>query len=99
VVVSASAEKKSAQRDVKIRTRPRRPVQTEARQSATFLPLPSYDSRVFRKDDLQIIGVEMPIQDLRLLGAPVGADVPNRQVRADFVVGHDGTPYAVRLVQ
>jgi hypothetical protein len=72
--------------------------QAEARRSAAFLPLPAYDPMV-AKDDLQIIRVEMPIQDLRLVGAPVGADVPNRPVRADFVVGHDGTPYAVRLVQ
>ncbi len=76
----------------------RRRTQLEAHQAPSFLPLPTYDP-VGAKDELQIIRVEMPIQDLRLVGAPVGADVPNRLVRADFVVGHDGTPYAVRLVQ
>lgn len=89
---------KTAQHDARHKTPRRQRAATEARQSAVFLPLPSYDPAV-AKGELQIIRVEMPIQDLRLVGAPVGADVPNRQVRADFVVGHDGTPYAVRLVQ
>ena len=76
----------------------RRRTQLEARQAPSFLPLPTYDP-VGAKDELQIIRVEMPIQDLRLVGAPVGADVPNRLVQADFAVGRDGTPYGVRLVQ
>src|SRR5713101_117090 len=72
--------------------------QVEARQDGDFLPLPSYDPAATQRE-LRIIRVEMPIQDLRLVGAPVGADVPNRRVLADFVVGQDGTPYGVRLVQ
>jgi len=72
--------------------------QVAARESG-FLPLPSYDPSVAANRDLQIIRVRMPIQDLRLVGAPVNAAMPNRQVLADFVVGQDGTPYAVRLIQ
>ena len=90
--------KKAAQRDVRQRAVRYQTVASQARQSLAFLPLPSYDPAV-RNDELRIVRVEMPIQDLRLVGAPVAADVPNRQVRADFVVGHDGTPYAVRLIQ
>lgn len=73
--------------------------QVAAREAGDFLPLPSYDSSIATNNDLQIIRVEMPIQDLRLVGAPVNAAIPNRPVLADFVVGRDGTPYAVRLVQ
>jgi len=72
--------------------------QVEARQEGSFLPLPAYDPDV-AESELRIVRVEMPIQDLRLVGAPVGPEVPNRPVLADFVVGQDGTPYAVRLVQ
>ncbi len=72
--------------------------QAEARQEGSFLPLPAYDPDV-AESELRIVRVEMPIQDLRLVGAPVGPEVPNRPVLADFVVGRDGTPYAVRLVQ
>jgi len=72
--------------------------QIEARQDDGFLPLPAYDPAA-TEGELQIIRVEMPIQDLRLVGAPVSAEVPNRRVLADFVVGQDGTPYGVRLVQ
>jgi hypothetical protein len=72
--------------------------QVEAPQEGSFLPLPAYDPDV-AQSELRIVRVQMPIQDLRLVGAPVGPEVPNRPVLADFVVGQDGTPYAVRLVQ
>jgi hypothetical protein len=72
--------------------------QIEARQDGDFLPLPAYDPAA-TEGELQIIRVEMPIEDLRLVGAPVNAAMPNQRVLADFVVGQDGTPYAVRLVQ
>jgi len=72
--------------------------QVEARQEGSFLPLPAYDPDV-AESELRIVRVEMPIQDLRMVGAPIGPEVPNRPVLADFVVGQDGTPYAVRLVQ
>ncbi|HZR27683.1 MAG TPA: hypothetical protein VFA71_02800 [Terriglobales bacterium] len=72
--------------------------QLDARQEGGFLPLPAYDPEV-AQSELRIVRVEMPIQDLRLVGAPVSAAVPNRRVLADFVVGQDGTPYGVRLVQ
>ncbi|HTC95864.1 MAG TPA: hypothetical protein VK699_20655 [Terriglobales bacterium] len=76
----------------------RQQIQTAARQEDDFLPLPAYDPDV-AQSELQIVRVQMPIQDLRLVGAPVGPEIPNRPVLADFVVGRDGTPYAVRLVQ
>jgi hypothetical protein len=86
-----------AEHDVKPRALRRQRNPMEAR-FIVFLPLPSYDPAA-GQDGLQVVRVEMPIQDLRLVGAPVGADVPNRVVQADFAVGPDGTPYGVRLVQ
>jgi hypothetical protein len=41
----------------------------------------------------------MASEDLRMLGAPVTEDVMRRHVTADLVLGHDGTPYAVRIVK
>lgn len=71
--------------------------QVAARETGDFFPLPAYDPVVLR-NDLQIVRVEMPVQDLRLVGVPVDEELSNRRVLADFVVGHDGTPYAVRFV-
>ena len=66
--------------------------------SDDFLPLPSYDPAV-TPEDLRIVRLELPGAALRLLGAPVSEDVSEKRMLADFVVGQDGTPYAVRLVQ
>jgi hypothetical protein len=61
-----------------------------------FLALDSYDPNI--TGQLQIVRLELPGADLRLVGAPVSEDLARRRVLADFVVGQDGTPYAVRLV-
>ena len=109
-VTSAGAS--AVSKDTKIERKERQQARVASRHQASrektqvatlepgdFLPLPSYDPSVAANRDLQIIRVRMPIQDLRLVGAPVNAAMPNRQVLADFVVGQDGTPYAVRLIQ
>ncbi|HXB20651.1 MAG TPA: hypothetical protein VNV88_04670 [Candidatus Solibacter sp.] len=72
-----------------------------ARKTATvedFLALPSYDPTV-ATDGLRIVRLEARGSDIRLAGAPVSEELSERRVVADFVVGHDGTPYAVRFVQ
>lgn len=66
--------------------------------STAFMPLPSLEM-VPAGDELRVVRLEMPGEDLRLLGAPVTEEIAARRVTADFVVGHDGTAYAVRLVQ
>jgi hypothetical protein len=63
-----------------------------------FLALPSYDPNM-PTDGLRIIRLEARGSDIRLTGAPVSEELAERRVVADFVVGHDGTPYAVRFVQ
>jgi hypothetical protein len=66
--------------------------------SRPFLPLPAYDPSV-PTDDLQVVRVQLPASALWKIGAPVPADAGERRMTADFVVGQDGTAYAVRLVQ
>jgi len=63
-----------------------------------FLALPSYDPNM-SADGLRIVRLEARGSDIRLAGAPVGEELSEHRVVADFVVGHDGTPYAVRFVQ
>lgn len=63
-----------------------------------FVPLPSYDLRT-QTEDLRIVRLRLNGRALRLVGAPVSAAIDDRSVLADFVVGQDGTPYAVRLLR
>jgi len=63
----------------------------------TFVALPSFDL-IPAGDQFRVVRLEMPGEDLRLVGAHVTEEIARRRVTADFVVGHDGTPYAVRLV-
>jgi hypothetical protein len=63
-----------------------------------FVALPSSD-QVVRGEELQVIRLELTGGALRMLGAPVSEDITDRRLLADFVVGQDGTPYAVRLVR
>lgn len=72
--------------------------QTTAPQSDDFLPLRRLDPAV-QAADMQILRLELSGRALRQVGAPVSAEMDDRRILADFVVGFDGTPYAVRLVQ
>lgn len=64
---------------------------------AEFVALPSIDP-VPPGNELRVVRLEMPVKALRLVGVPVDEGTPDRRVLADFVVGPDRTPYAVRLV-
>jgi len=63
-----------------------------------FVSLPSYDLGT-RTEDLRIVRLRLNGRALRVVGAPVSAALDDRAVLADFVVGQDGTPYAVRLLR
>lgn len=63
-----------------------------------FWALPAFDL-VPSGDRLRVVRLQMSGEDLRLVGAPVAEAMVRHRVTADFVVGQDGTPYAVRLVQ
>jgi hypothetical protein len=74
------------------------PKRAAANTNNAFVALPSIDM-IPAGDELRVVRLEMPGEDLRLVGAPVTEEIARRRVTADFVIGHDGTPYAVRLVQ
>jgi hypothetical protein len=71
---------------------------TMAAESGDFMALPSYDPAM-APGDLQIVRLELTGAELSMLGAPVTETLTERRIRADFLVGRDGTPYGVRLVQ
>jgi hypothetical protein len=62
-----------------------------------FVDLPSSREAV-RGESLAVVRLELTGRALRILGAPVSDDSEDRRLLADFIVGQDGTPYAVRLV-
>lgn len=84
---------------------PHRAVQAAATQhppsiaeGEEFVPLPSYDPAM-ASGELQVVRVELPESDLRILGAPMAGDLSDQPVIVDFITDRDGTPYALRLVQ
>ena len=78
-----------------------RPVAAKMKKKAPrtddFMMLPSYDPAPVG-DDLRIVRVELTGESLRRMGAPVTEELSDQRMKADVVVGTDGTPYAVRLV-
>jgi hypothetical protein len=92
-VVAAEAKQTSK---TPVRPRSMRPAAIAANRP--FLALPAYDPTV-PVEDLQVVRVQLPASALWKIGAPVPADADERRMTADFVVGQDGTAYAVRLVQ
>ncbi len=80
------------------RLRPRQVRQPASDPFNDFVALPSSDQAV-RGEDLRVIRLELTGRALRVVGAPVSEEIADRRLLADFVVGQDGTPYAVRLVR
>ena len=78
--------------------RPHPPKPASIQENRAFLALPAYDPTV-PIEDLQVVRVQLPASALWKMGAPMLADTGERRMTADFVVGQDGTAYAVRLVQ
>jgi hypothetical protein len=85
------------------------PTRTTAKHSSTkpkapstatreFVALPAYDPAI-PLDELRVVRVRLPASALWQMGAPLNSDTADRRMLADFVVGQDGTPYAVRLLQ
>lgn len=72
--------------------------QAQASASINFIRLSSFDPAPMG-EDLRMVRVELSGATLRMLGAPVSEESTDRLVRADFIVGTDGTPYGVRLVR
>lgn len=74
-------------------------VQDSDNEYATdYISLPSADGAVFAEDET-IVRVSMPPSALASFGLPVSTDGRDSAVLADFVLGEDGMPRAVRLVR
>jgi hypothetical protein len=63
-----------------------------------FVDLPTSDQAV-RGEDLRVVRLEVTGRALQMVGAPVAEENADNRMLADFIVGQDGTPYAVRLVR
>lgn len=63
-----------------------------------FVDLPSSNQAV-RGEDLRVVRLEVTGRALQMVGAPVAEESADNRMLADFIVGQDGTPYAVRLVR
>jgi hypothetical protein len=95
--VTYTAESSSARNTMPLPPRRRSPNRT-ATQTNGFVALPSF-AMLPAGDELRVVRLEMPREYLRLVGGLEMEKLAGRRVTADFVVGHDGTPYAMRLVQ
>lgn len=74
---------------------------SETEYATDFVSLPSADDSAFTGDQM-IVRVSLPPSALASFGLPVSSDGPDghdANVLADFVLGEDGMPSAVRLVQ
>jgi hypothetical protein len=63
-----------------------------------FVALPSFDPAI-PIGQSRMVRLELPGSALQLIGYPVNEQLLERRVLTDVLVGQDGTPYAVRLVQ
>lgn len=63
-----------------------------------FVALPMFDPAVTLGQS-RMVRLEMPGSALQLIGYPVNEELLERRVLTDVLVGQDGVPYAVRLVQ
>ena len=63
-----------------------------------FVALPTFDPAI-PIDHLQMVRLDLPGRDLRLVGFPVREEIADRRIVADVLLAQDGTPYALRLVQ
>lgn len=95
---SPSTVPQKTQRYVAVRGAEQVALSTQNGFDDAFIPLPAYDS-VINPAEIRVVRMEVTGSDLMMVGAPVSAELADNRMLADFVVGADGTPYAVRLVQ
>lgn len=99
VVASAAPKKKPAT----LRKRPAPARQqavdavTAAARDSGFIALP-YAPPMFPNDRGQVMRVRMPLQTLRRLGMPMNEERIMERIPADVLLGEDGIPRAVRIV-
>jgi hypothetical protein len=90
---SNPAQRKSSRKPASSQTRKKPEIATDR-----FVALPTFDFAI-PIDHLELVRVDLPGRDLRLVGFPVSEEIADRRVVADVLLAQDGTPYALRLVQ
>jgi hypothetical protein len=63
-----------------------------------FVALPMFDPAI-PIGQSRMVRLDLPGSALQLIGYPVDEELLERRVLTDVLVGQDGVPYAVRLVQ
>jgi hypothetical protein len=66
--------------------------------SGDFVALPTFDPAI-PIGLSRVVRLDLPGPALQLIGYPVDGQLLNRHVLTDVLVGQDGMPYAVRLVE
>jgi hypothetical protein len=66
--------------------------------SSDFVALPTFDPSI-PTGPSRVVRLDLPGSALQLIGYPVDEELLERRVLTDILVGQDGMPYAVRLVQ
>ena len=67
-------------------------------EAADFVALPSFDPAI-PVGETHMVRMNLPGSALQLIGYPVDGQLLERHILTDVLVGQDGMPYAVRLVQ
>jgi len=67
-------------------------------EAGDFVALPTFDPAI-PLGDSRMVRVDMPGSALQQIGYPVDGQLLDRRILTDVLVGQDGMPYAVRLVQ
>jgi hypothetical protein len=97
ILVAPRAPKATRLKAAKSRA-PNRSRKNPATAENRFVPLPTFDPAI-PIDHLQMVRLDLPGRDLRLVGFPVREEIADRRIVADVLLAQDGTPYALRLVQ
>jgi len=67
-------------------------------EAADFVALPSFDPAI-PVGESRMVRMDLPGSALQLMGYPVEGQLLDHRIVTDVLVGQDGMPYAVRLVQ
>lgn len=79
------------------RHHPRQSDLSEAEVTTSYFPLTEGEA-LESLEGAQVVRVELPGSALLEVGLPVDAAMMSKPVKADVVLGHDGTAYAIRFV-
>ena len=98
-VVAATVPEKAAVAPAPPQKRPRhRRAALVAQHTPSFIALP-FSDRALPLEDATVVRVQLPIEELRLTGLAIDGDRTGVLVQADVLMGIDGLPRAIRLVQ